>query len=162
MTTQGCQRLEPFINSNLLQIFCRELLTYILYKYLTLHHSKISNPTPQFSWDLEIPPLSCAHCTVTSTIFAKRSWWSKVWSGIYALPATVFTSRDTHEITHVEHTLSVGFLQILHHGRLFFIILRGKLHFLHRLFPSLRSSKKITNSIQKCLNMTKKWSQGSK
>ena len=116
MTTQGCQRLEPFINSNLLQIFCRELLTYILYKYLTLHHSKISNPTPQFSWDLEIPPLSCAHCTVTSTIFAKRSWWSNVWSGIYALPATVFTSRDTHEITHVEHTLSVGFLQILHHG----------------------------------------------
>ena len=42
------------------QIFCRELLTYILYKYLTLHHSKISNPTPQFSWDLEIPLLSCA------------------------------------------------------------------------------------------------------
>ena len=54
----------------------------------------------------------------------------------------MFTSRDTHEITHVEHTLSVGFLQILHHGRLFFIILRGKLNFLLDSFQVLDLQKK--------------------
>ena len=126
------------------QIFCRYFAEnfWLIYCINTLHYTiqKSRTPHPSFPEILKSRPSAVHTARSPQPYLQKKLVVERLkWSGIYALPATVFTSRDTHEITHVEHTLSVGLLQILHHGRLFFIILRGKLHFLHRLFPSLRS-----------------------
>ena len=116
------------------QIFCRELLTYILYKYLTLHHSKISNPTPQFSRDLEIPPLSCAPSPQPYLQKEAGGRRSEVKWYLRTACDCVYVAWHTRNHTCGTHSICWLFTNPSS-WKLFFIILRGKLHFLHRLLP---------------------------
>ena len=157
--------MEPFINSKLLQIFSENFWLINCKNNLNCTIQKSQTPPPSFPEILKSRP-SAVHTARSPKPYLQKEgggrrsevkWYLRTACDcVYVAWHTRNHTCGTHSICWL-FTNPSSWKVVLHYST-------GKITFSTKTlsWEVFDLQKKITNSIQKCLNMTKKWSNGSK